>query len=686
MSDSERNEENGARPGRMAGGRFLLALLGAGAAGAAGGLVAWGLDQASTRALAGFWVPTGPRLLAWYPGVGAACGATVGTLSMLFAPRAGREATAEDEGTSRHHRALSVFAWSLLLVYLLPVLERAELVGLRIGGPAVGIAGAAVALVGFGLWALVLRAVGGAVCGPLLAAVAVCAGLVANRTVVASPFAPAALLLDAALCAAALLAAYASRSRGGRIALATAGALLLTASAGLHLVRRGASPETVHDPAPDVLLLVVDTLRADVFEEVLRSSPEGEAFRRAFGPASRFPSTVAAAPWTAPSMASIHTGLYPREHGLVRSSRHRDLAAFTHLSQEVPTLAEGMARAGWDTAAVVANPVLHRDSGIARGFEHYEVLAGPTVKLPLLTALARLRLVTPRFYQPAPRVRAALRSYLDARRSDRPLFLWLHWMDPHDPLFEHDLPDSPADGGAEATALQRLYRREVRFVLAEMARTIELLDERGLWRDAVVVLVSDHGEMLPSDGRDKRLYGKLYGHGHALYDELVRVPLLIRTPETTADAERAQLVHHTDLHDTILDLAGVPETAVPRIGRDRVSLASRLRTSSAGIEEPARQRRLALSEATHRGPAQRALRTAEWKLIDHLEGDARDELYAVGEDPEEVSDLSASETEMLAALRRRLDELWNGLDDPPFTSDAVLDPATRRQLEALGYL
>ncbi len=655
------------------------------------GLAALLLDEAAAKLTLGYWVPISWRFV----GIYAVSGAVVSLVMFALLRFLRREAG-----------ALQQLGWAVAGIYTAALAERAHHV-LR---PGLGEFGAIWLLIPMALvvvgavWALgwIFGREHGVGAG-FGVAMAAAAGLAINRNVVASPLEPRALALDAGAVMAVLALACACRFLGRAKGIA-AWVLLLGAGIGIWSIADSADGKAVdgrvvsdglasdgvvsgdpedHGRAPDLLLVMIDTLRQDVFQSVVAETPEGLAFRETLDGAVWFSNGIAAAPWTAPSMGSIMTGLYPREHGLIKPAARRDLAVFTRLPDEIPTLAEKLGRRGYQTSAIVANPILHPQSGLSRGFDRYEVLAGPTVKLPLLTALTRFGVLDREFYQQARWVKHRLRHELEQVDPEHPLFLWLHLMDPHDPLYEHELSEHPGEAGLPD--VDRLYRREVRYTLAQLTEMLKMLKDHGLWQRSALVLASDHGEMFPSDGRGlpgRPPLRKVQGHGHALYDELAKIPLVIRPPGGLSEPRQVDvLTHHTDLHDTIADLLG---SDLRRIGRDRVSLMPWLGPQAPS--EPPQTRQLALIEATHSGPEQRALRTLEWKLIERPMGQTPPELYELAVDPLEERNSAPSRPGQTTTLSQRLKKFWYGLDDPPVTSTPELDDETRRQLEALGYL
>lgn len=654
-------------------------------AGLLAGLAAFLTDALLAWLTLGYPVPIRPHFVAWYLAAGALLAFAVAAGVRLCRRRAG---------------VVELFAAAVALLYTPAVVERLEhFLSLRLRGVALALALTAAAA-GYCLWLEGMRRVGGAVPGLLLAALAAAVGLALNRNLITLPTEPKALLADALVVLLAVALAAAARRVGGRRL-----ALVLAAAAALAVALRAASPtpsfaaaeELPEAPAaaPNLLLVIVDTLREDVFRAVAAETEEGARFRRVLGDAFWFDNVTAAAPWTPPSVGSILTGLYPREHGFDRRQGSDSSRPLHRLAPTVTTLAEHLRARGFLTSAIATNPFLHPEAGIAQGFLGYEILQDGTAKLPLLTALRRADLFETELYQGAEWVRRRLRRQLGAlERSERPFFLWLHLMDPHQPLRRHrGLNPDPAAAGLREK--ERLYRDEVRHALSELARMFELLESRGLWRDTAVVLVSDHGEMMLSDRRFLRGAGRRekvrrQGHGHALYRELVRVPLVIRPPgpdralpeDRGKDREVGILASHVDLPHTITDLLGVDRMELPD---DRVSLAPWLEPGRRALRLKNR-RSWALIGAVQEPPEQRAVRDERFKLVEYPGGERPLELYDLTRDPGERRNLARRRRGVAARLRELLDRRWEELLPAPEAESLQIDEETRRRLEALGYL
>ncbi len=628
----------------------------------------------------GYPVPARLGLVAWYPAAGAAVALTVAAAVRLRRRSAG---------------ATELAAATAALLYAPAVVERlTHLLSVRLGTTAGTAVGIVAGLAGIGLWLELMRRLGGTVPGLLLAALAMAVGLALNRNLISLPTEPLALVADGLVVTAAVVLAWTARRAGGGwvvLAVGVAAAAVVglrAASLGPRFDAAAGSP-TAEAPksAPNLLLVIVDTLRDDVFRAVVDETEEGRSFRRALGDAVWFTNAVAAAPWTPPSVGSILTGLYPEEHGFNRRQGSDSSRPLRRLADSVTTLAEHLRDRGYLTSAIATNPFLQRESGIAQGFLRFESLQDATAKLPLLTALRRAGLIETELYQGAERVRRRLGRQLGSlARSERPFFLWLHLMDPHLPLRRH--PDlEPERVTAEIPEIDRLYRDEVRWALRELGDTFELLKSYGLWDDTAAVVVSDHGEMMLSDRRFRghawqRKKVRRHGHGHALYRELVRVPLVVRLPaggRGGGDREVDALTSHVDLPHTLTDLLGVERMPLPG---DRVSLEPWLRAP----ERRRGGRSWALVGATQEAPEQWAVHTGSFKLIDYPGGERPPELYSLNHDPGERRNLAGRRPETVARLRELLADRLQTLLPSPDGEALDVDDELRRRLEALGYL
>ncbi len=337
-----------------------------------------------------------------------------------------------------------------------------------------------------------------------------------------------------------------------------------------NLPPRPERPAVVLEHAHPLLLVVIDTLRADVLYGDGYTMPLAPQLQRLAQDSLVFADVESTSGWTIPSMASLMTGV----HCMTTDAN----AGF--LPDWAPTLAEYLRAAGYATHAVVDNALLEPRTGFAAGFESFFQRSG----LRFVFSLPSFRLLPTRwreglrehlrvFYYGAGGVTDEALARIDAT-TDAPLFLYVHYMDPHYPYYAHpelggDPPDSepiafhrvmnelrddptrvPSPG--QMRLLQSRYANEIRYLDRELGR---LLDR---WRarfgdDGAIVVTSDHGEEFLDHGG--------LGHGTSLHRELVWVPLLWRVPTDLAPQDaRVRMISdpvtQLDLVPSVLDMLG----------------------------------------------------------------------------------------------------------------------------------
>ena len=434
---------------------------------------------------------------------------------------------------------------------------------------------------------------------------------------------------------------------------------------------------------PNVVLVVVDTLRADrlgcygnrrgLTPAIDALAAHGAVFRRAYAQSS----------WTIPSVGSIMTSRMPFEHGAILQS--------TPLQEDNVTVAEALRDGGYETAAFVANPLLTVLGGFSQGFDVFDV---PTRTNPTGFPFARAGIVNSRV---ADWVAKRARN-----RQARPFFLYVHYMEPHPPYGRTDklrrlLGGRPVpDLGAlsQAYLLSRTYRltaqqiddvkdvydAEVAQVDDGIAWLVRALTRLGILDDTVIVVTADHGEELLDHGGTS--------HGQTLYDEVVHVPLVIAAPgeQGVVDDDTVALV---DVAPTILDFAGIPAPAE----YEGHSLADELRRRGPiealwqRVAGHFREPGVALSHLAGQGEhpepasAQRAVIRGFLKAI--AVGPDAPRYYDLDADPHEKTPATLAAGER-AALDRLLEDLRQR--ERPIAATVPVEPATRDQLRALGYV
>jgi choline-sulfatase len=437
-------------------------------------------------------------------------------------------------------------------------------------------------------------------------------------------------------------------------------------------------------PVPNVLLVVVDTLRADhtsAYGYERDTTPRLSALAEQ---GVRFENAYAPVGLTAPSHASLFTSLHPLTHGVVRNG----LA----LGDEHVTLAEYLAVRGYQTAAVVSSFVLDHEFGLGQGFAFYDDHFDPaeaTVELAEWEGYAVAEGFDRRADHTTRRAVAWLR---ERREADSPFFLFVHYFDPHAPyappasaaaLFE---PQGEGLAAAEVAA----YDAEIAFTDAAIGRLLDALDELGLAAHTLVVVTADHGEGLMQRG--------YMLHGLSVHEEELRVPLLLRWPgQLPAGRHIAEPVSVLDLEPTLAELVPIGRTGIASEGR---SFAAALRGEGRLDAErpifvyrrdfgpePVRpavvgEEAGATAQVSVAG-AQFGVRQGRWKyVVAPLEGPPA--LYDLEADPGELHDLSAREAGQAQRLGQQLDA-WLGVHARPLPAAAAPSAEDRARLRALGY-
>jgi choline-sulfatase len=423
----------------------------------------------------------------------------------------------------------------------------------------------------------------------------------------------------------------------------------LLAAFGLAGCQQPAQQRRTPSPPRHVLIVTIDTLRADRLGCYGARDVATPNMDRLAREGAMAPEAVVHVPLTRPSHASILTGLYPSQHG-IRDNLSPGLAA------DVPTLAEAFRSAGFRTSGFVSSIVLSAQSGLNRGFDDYSDrfdIGADDARF--LDTLQRRGDITT----------AEAIAWLDAHAADR-TFTWLHLYDPHDP-YEPPEPYASQYAG-------RPYDGEVAWTDDLVGRIDAALTRRGIRDQTLVVLTSDHGEGLGD--HDEPV------HGFFLYQTTLRVPLLVRGPGVAAGARVPVVFRSVDVFPTVLELAGVPSapTAHPRPGR---SLAAALRGEPVTEEAPAFAE--SLTPQIHYGWSDlESILDGRWKYILA----PRPELYDLAHDPLEQSNLVETAPARARALRAALER---HLADRPPAADARAAAGTVpsdlvEKLGALGYV
>lgn len=399
--------------------------------------------------------------------------------------------------------------------------------------------------------------------------------------------------------------------------------------------------------APNVLLIVLDTVRAWSLGLYGYSRPTTPELDRWLADGTRFQTALSTAPWTLPSHATMFTGRWPHE-----------LSAgwLSPLDDAQPTLAEVLRSRGYATAGFVANTTYcSYESGLARGFAHYEDYPVTVYQVLFSSQLGRY-LAGSRFTRrkllrvSAEDINRRVLSWLDHRPGGRPFFVFLNYLDAHNPYqppapFDTLFSDSGAERYIEALrddtparewtpegrrAAVDKYDESLAYLDAQLGHLFAELERRGLWDSTLVVVTSDHGEEFGEHN--------VFFHGNSLFRPALEVPLMIRYPGHVPAGQVVRTpVSLKDLAATVLDLSG----SDPRLpGR---SLRRFWADSSSGVGDTLLMElgyspRLPRGTPIARGPMKSVV-VDGFRLIRN--GDGREELYDFVADTMETRDLAA---------------------------------------------
>jgi arylsulfatase A-like enzyme len=447
---------------------------------------------------------------------------------------------------------------------------------------------------------------------------------------------------------------------------------------------------------PNIVLIVVDTLRADSLSSDGYPRPISPGIESLARESVVFPRAFTVGSNTSTSMAALMTGRLPFYADTVASCRTGDcvepwdertwfgMQRF-HAEGEIglpaglDTLAELLKRRGYGTAAYVSNALLKTKYKFDQGFDDYEE--------PLL--------------EDCSVVTAGAKRWLRRRKDDgSPFLLFLHYIDPHAPylaptayrqrvafrrtsvadeqLFagpgvKHGVNRDVEGFGSDTFRehLKGLYDSEILYTDECVGRVVEYLRRQPYYANTLIVFLSDHGEEFLDHGGT--------GHPGRFYDEHVRVPLIIRVPKRSF-ARTDVLVRHFDVMPTLLEYAGVS----PPPGIDAVSLRPLLEGKVDSLD-------LGVYANFPFPQTRRMYRTGRYKLIVNVKSPEETELFDLSADPAESRNLYGGPSDQRAAdLKRAMDGVVAKLSREGTSASSAdpveLDAETREQLRALGYI
>ncbi len=424
---------------------------------------------------------------------------------------------------------------------------------------------------------------------------------------------------------------------------------------------------------PSVVLISIDCLRADhvgAYGYDRDTTPHIDAFAE---DAVLFETAVATAPMTLPSHLSIFSGLFPSHH---------DGSKWAKLPSSIPYAPQMLSKAGYQTDAVVTGAYLSQTYGFERGFDLYRLDHRALAEKTAEQAIELLH-----------------------RSAGRSQFLFVHFIDAHWPyeppeelmerfgpppadlagLLRKVVDNDPPSNAEETERVAALYDAEIASADEAVGRLLDELKAKGIYDRSLIILTADHGEAFFDHGH--------WQHSRTLYEELVRIPLIVKWPGLSPKGRVGAQVSQVDIFPTVLNAAGIEPP--PSDGIDLIEFVNETKES--------RKRRRVVSENAWRGPTEWsrkvAIRTEKWKYLVTIAGppgkepeesDIRsEELYNLTEDPMERNNLAAESSSDIEAFRR---ELANYLGEARKrrasrrTEDIVEDETTQERLRSLGYI
>jgi arylsulfatase A-like enzyme len=435
---------------------------------------------------------------------------------------------------------------------------------------------------------------------------------------------------------------------------------------------------TNREPRPNVILISIDTLRADRLGCYGHARADTPNLDRLAANGVLFEEAISNASWTLPGHSAMLTGVQPTALGIFKVT--------DRLDRKTLTLAEIYREHGFDTGAIVSYILVDQVYGFGQGFDHFDYVDA----------------------QPAADIVDKAIAYIEPRQRQK-FFLFLHLYDPHWPYepkeetakavwptyIGGDLRNLIDTGDYAQFALKvingpplyndysrAMYDGEIHDVDTELGRLFLYLVQKNLIDRTVLVVTSDHGEQFLDHG--------LFGHGLTLYDEELRVPLLVRFPHLLPSGVRVKgQVQLLDLAPTLLGLTGLPKDRFTFGGRDLLLVAG------SGSASPVPM----LAETSMSGDPRYALRNGQHKLLTPYTLDfggglqvARpEEVYDLLADPAEKTNLAPDHPKMAEVLQQEMATLLGAIRErwgigEGLSRSQALSPEEVERLRSLGYI
>ena len=450
-------------------------------------------------------------------------------------------------------------------------------------------------------------------------------------------------------------------------------------------------------PRTNVVIFLIDTLRADRVGAYGYPKPTTPTLDALAAEGVLFENAHSPSPWTLPTVPSLMTSTFACEHGVISNGQR--------VGSGLETMAERFQKLGYHTASFYANNFAGALTGMQRGFDE-------STKVPFVDA-------------------RRIDEWLRRRPQDKPFFLYLHNIEPHNPfnarpwlvrefgdvpretvgrinrlivqyramLRAHvreqvpagtlDLSDGIRRVEKELDALREpylvLYDAVVRFADQRLGEVIERLKAAGLWEDLIFIVVSDHGEEFGDHGG--------YQHSQSVYQELAHVPWIMKLPgKQSAGMRIADVVTLVDVLPTVFDLLGRDDVIGAARGRSLVPLLHDASPRAPGFVVTSirhNRDRYFKDWALTRGEINIAVRLGSWKGIWNVQPDTF-ELYDLASDPGEQRDIAAEHAELVSQMRAHVKSWYEHCAQVAQRAEGEglkgVDPRVLRELAAMGYV
>jgi arylsulfatase A-like enzyme/lipopolysaccharide biosynthesis regulator YciM len=397
----------------------------------------------------------------------------------------------------------------------------------------------------------------------------------------------------------------------------------------------------------NLVLISIDTVRDDALGLYNPQGAPTPSLNRIAANGYVFVDVIAQVPFTLPSHTTMLTGTYPMKH-LVQENING------LVGDKALTLAEVLKQNGYQTAGFIGSIVLASTVGINQGFDTYDdVFTLSDIKFADLGGVQKT----------ADEVYQSFQTWFGKKPPGK-FFAFVHFYDAHIPY------EPPAAFTPEKITRDSMYKGELQYVDSVIGKLYDALAQEGVWENTVLVITGDHGEMLGEHGE--------LGHGYFVYQEALKVPLIIVLPERVTKTVIPGPAQIVDVMPTILELLGIE---IPREVQGR-SLAPLMKGESPSS-------RIAYSESlsgtTTFGTAPlRSVQDATYKYIDS----ARPELYEIRMDASEQKNLYEQKKELAARMKTKLDDFLKrySADPEEEAEERKLSAEEAEQLAALGYI